>query len=1470
MVRPTVRLIALLALAGVALFFALAIDSAALMGFAIAVPVLTVTSLILTILTWALIPRIQAPLPEGRRGAKAKQVAADWLIPRTVRVEYQWSQLDQHDRVIRRIRSTGEPSSRGLYRLNATAVTWFDAFGLWKIRRLIREHDDHARTELRNLPDPSLADAADSLPTTSRTGRHDDADSATVRRYESGDPWRMIAWRASAHRGTLMTREGSRDARSDTLIVIDTATQHNLDACLATALNRCVRLYAAGVRVAVTDGETVYSNADAIERFLTAAQPDDHDVTADVRARTVAETLNRLPGYVAILLTPESDADIPTVVHTAVETSGDSQNPNKSSTTASTTTASADGNESARISLEQSLRAVLPERRLRVERMPDGQSDHGGRSDHDENAQVSGHSDPTDRPRPIRTQTPAPAWIAQTIAMPALLALAVWQSSALFESGWWTWFAYAALPIVGLESAIPAKRRRTIALRGAIVGILAALTGIVLAVLRVRQYDLQSAAQAASAAASTSATSSATSSSTASVSSTPTSSISSTLDALESGATEIYEQYVPVVISGYADALIIVAVAVVAIVLRLLLAARPLRTVCAILPIAITAVAYAWAGQELALPWIAVCLALGGILLWATHDHRTRMRPPTPIIASVLVAAIAVGFTPMAVTAAQRVDISLGDGGGVFSNGTINPMIDLKRGVNQTGATTVFTYTANKRLYFRLATLDDFNGDTWSFSQRLSDRGGFYSGQTGEQTSSDPTGSGSYSTNGGSGSFGSGGFQYSSYSPYNRFGYDTPLDQYLDILGGTQSGGLDGADWEVNAKVTIDALNSRFLPVPSGSVDTNQVTSSGVWRRGGDSAFYSTSEATTPGMTYTATGTYISPIQSAKDFSTIDALNALKDKASEERTSQTLRIRIVDDDSQIVTDTNGNRIGRFTQAGLKLDDSVIDKYDLRGRSWLIGIPDIVSDEQESTDGMTAYRIRGYTIELNPSGWLIRLMSGMYGALGAGMENPDGEFAFLVPPLQTLINNDGTVDDGSSVTQDIENGDIIARNGTTGGNSNATEVIDEQIPNGYDELPSALPSQVTAIVDQAKRQGVPINGSGAESQIASMEYLVDYFTNNGFTYSLNAPDGSGRNNMQVIGDFLDRKTGYCAHYASALAVLGRAMGVKTRMVLGYAPGSGASADGSYAVASNQLHSWVEAYINGLGWIPFDVTPASGETGVAATGGQDSATQNAGNSASAQSSASSSSSASASQSPSDTPSASASSSATSDAKNDSRNAGDKNTAGGSQGILSALGELSWTRLRDSRAVRALAALALLALTYVIVTAGMWLRALRRRRRLQRIREASLGMWLTAWREVTDTAWDWSVRWPSSSTEQDVANAITQWMGESAALTPESAGTGTSAGTAALSSSETISAVDAVVLIARHAESAAYGNAESHDVRTSADTDPERLIVMLDDIRTAMARSWVEHARSLPPMVRVVRSASIRLIPRSLFRR
>ena len=1492
MIRPTVRLIMLLALAGVALFFALAVDSTALMALTISVPALVVISLIVTLMT--------RPLVNQQRGRSDDDAATrDFrrtvmnivrrrMIPGRVRREFQWSQLDQHDRVIRRFRSSDTPVDRGLYRLDATAIIWFDAFGLWKSRRLIREH-----VEQLNPPDAALAEPTGIMPMSPHPGRGEETDAATVRRYESGDPWRMIAWRASAHRGTLMTREGSRDARSDTLIVVDTSSGQSIDECLATAAQRYQSLRATGVRVSVTDGETVYSNADAIERFLAAAQSGDHDVTVGERARQVAQALGRLPGYTAVLLTPESAESaessgpgtsdqpvesgagerssirIPKVVHTTVDDvdrSGDSRNGNdvhhaenreQNGDVRNPHSATASPTISSQSTLEQALRAVVPGRRFDVVRVTkktgiDSAASAATDSSSDSNSSAAQASSGVAETAAVASAVPA--IVAQAITMPVLLAIAVWQTSTLFSFGWWTWFAFAALPIIGVDAAIPAKRRRIRLIRGLVVSLLVVIAAVILAILRIRRFAAESAADISS-------------------SVTPNGSpqdplaqadeqtgifhsLTTVINALSAGAIEIYEQYVPVVLGGNADALLILVVAAIAIVLRILLIFRPIRPVIAVLPIAIAAVDYAWAGQELSLPWIVVCLVSGGALLWSSHDHRTRMRPPVPLIASLIVTSIAVGFTPMAVTAAQRVDISLGEGGGLFSNGTINPMIDLKRGVNQTGATTVFTYTANKRLYFRLATLDDFNGDTWSFSSRLSERGGFYNGNTGNTGNDGVTNSSGSAWSPVAGQY--------MYSPYNRFNDATPLEQYLDVLGGTQSGGAEGVDWEVNAKVTIDSLNSRFLPVPSGSVDTSQATSAGDWRRGGDSAFYSVNAVTTPGMTYTADGTYITPIRSSGDFSTIDALNTLKTKANESRTSQTFHIRIGDDPTT-VTDTNGNKIGEFTRNGIRFNDDVIDQYGLRGRSWLIGIPEVVINDGKSdaSTGVTAYEVRGYTIELNPSAWLVRLMSDMYGALGAGAQVGDNEFPFLVPPMQTMFNSDGSMTTAGTVN--------------AGDGSRSTDaVIDERIPSGYDELPDTLPTQVTAVVDQAKRQGVPTSGGGAESQIAAMEYLVDYFTHNGFSYSVSAPDGSGRNNMQVIGDFLDRKTGYCAHYASALAVLGRAMGVKTRMVLGYSPGSGESSDGSYAVASNQLHSWVEAYINGLGWIPFDVTPADGvDAATGADAGQTAIAPSASASSSAQPSDTSSSSAS--QNASATPSVSQSGSADTDTP-DAGQAADSTTGGDAAGQ----GDQGWAGFLHSRAATALAVLAAMVCGYAIVSSGMWIRAWRRRRRIHEIRAIHADgdrAWLIAWRELTDTAWDWSVRWPTSATEQDIAETIVQWVRRDDMRKMRE-------NTTEVDDYDAV--IDAIGMMADHAEAAAYGGGsrrngvsgvardvsgnESGNVAAadSADAESSRIVASLDDARAALSRVWSDRARSLPAIVRIGRLLSLRLVPRSLFRR
>lgn len=140
------------------------------------------------------------------------------------------------------------------------------------------------------------------------------------------------------------------------------------------------------------------------------------------------------------------------------------------------------------------------------------------------------------------------------------------------------------------------------------------------------------------------------------------------------------------------------------------------------------------------------------------------------------------------------------------------------------------------------------------------------------------------------------------------------------------------------------------------------------------------------------------------------------------------------------------------------------------------------------------------------------------------------------------------------------------------------------------LPDRLPTGIQAVVDQAHGQGVAETCETLADERAALAFLLDYFSDERFVYDLDAPDGDGRDNMQVVEDFLESGRGYCLHYASAATVLSRALGVPARLVLGYRARDARASDGSYLVTNRDLHAWTEVYLDGVGWLPLDVTPA----------------------------------------------------------------------------------------------------------------------------------------------------------------------------------------------------------------------------------------------------------------------------------------
>ena len=93
---------------------------------------------------------------------------------------------------------------------------------------------------------------------------------------------------------------------------------------------------------------------------------------------------------------------------------------------------------------------------------------------------------------------------------------------------------------------------------------------------------------------------------------------------------------------------------------------------------------------------------------------------------------------------------------------------------------------------------------------------------------------------------------------------------------------------------------------------------------------------------------------------------------------------------------------------------------------------------------------------------------------------------------------------------------------------------------------------------------------------------------GFTYS--EQPGSTPGLPPLVGFVVDTKTGYCQHFAGAMALMLRLLGIPARVAAGFVPGH--YRDGVWTVSDHEAHTWVEVWFRGYGWLPFDPTPGRG--------------------------------------------------------------------------------------------------------------------------------------------------------------------------------------------------------------------------------------------------------------------------------------
>jgi transglutaminase-like putative cysteine protease len=113
-------------------------------------------------------------------------------------------------------------------------------------------------------------------------------------------------------------------------------------------------------------------------------------------------------------------------------------------------------------------------------------------------------------------------------------------------------------------------------------------------------------------------------------------------------------------------------------------------------------------------------------------------------------------------------------------------------------------------------------------------------------------------------------------------------------------------------------------------------------------------------------------------------------------------------------------------------------------------------------------------------------------------------------------------------------------------------------------------------------------AGARSPYAAVLALESWFRQRGgFRYEEQPPLS---NRPPLVHFVTSSRAGYCQHFAGAMAVMARLLGIPARVAVGFT--SGKYEDGAWTVSDHNAHAWVEVWFPRYGWVPFDPTPGRG--------------------------------------------------------------------------------------------------------------------------------------------------------------------------------------------------------------------------------------------------------------------------------------
>ncbi len=154
-------------------------------------------------------------------------------------------------------------------------------------------------------------------------------------------------------------------------------------------------------------------------------------------------------------------------------------------------------------------------------------------------------------------------------------------------------------------------------------------------------------------------------------------------------------------------------------------------------------------------------------------------------------------------------------------------------------------------------------------------------------------------------------------------------------------------------------------------------------------------------------------------------------------------------------------------------------------------------------------------------------------------------------------------------------------------SRATEAELASAGTQYPDAVAELYLDDSLVTDRVRQRAEEVT-EGMEAPYEKARALARYLRGSDFTYDTIGPPVPA--NGDLVDTFLfaeNGRVGYCQHFASAMALMARSVGLPARVAVGFAPGEEID-DDLYLAREANAHAWAEIYFPGYGWEIFEAT------------------------------------------------------------------------------------------------------------------------------------------------------------------------------------------------------------------------------------------------------------------------------------------